>query len=302
MAMNWAMLESLSVQEVAAALSGAGLAISIDPYLFRIRSEVDGLAEPLRVLYGDYPTAAGEAEFFDADIVLTRNRRGQVEFRWNGPTSFPELPHSQALPLLEWGLNWCIATMSGASIVMHAAVVERNGHALVLPGEPGSGKSTLCAELSLSGWRLLSDELTIIDPETRRIQPVPRPISLKEGSIDLIARRHPDATITDPISETRKGAIAYVKPPQAAIERRAEAVPLRTVLFPTFAADATEAEVEPVTRARTLAKLLDNCFNVGLLGHQGFEVLAEVVAGAESFQARYGDMSDVIAWLDRNCP
>jgi predicted ATPase len=33
-------------------------------------------------------------------------------------------------------------------------VVERDGHALILPAMPGSGKSTLTAALVQRGWRL----------------------------------------------------------------------------------------------------------------------------------------------------
>ena len=48
-------------------------------------------------------------------------------------------------------------------LIIHAAVVEKNGLAAILPAPPGSGKGTLTAGSVLSGWRLLSDELTLID-------------------------------------------------------------------------------------------------------------------------------------------
>jgi hypothetical protein len=43
-------------------------------------------------------------------------------------------------------------------------VLERGGRALLLPAPSGSGKSTLCAGLAFNGWRLLSDELALLDP------------------------------------------------------------------------------------------------------------------------------------------
>ena len=57
---------------------------------------------------------------------------------------------------------------------------------MLLPAAPGSGKTTLCAGLSLRGWRLLSDEFGLIRPGTTDLVPVPRPMALKNESIDVI--------------------------------------------------------------------------------------------------------------------
>ena len=76
-------------------------------------------------------------------------------------------------------------------LILHAAVVEKNGLAAILPAPPGSGKSTLTAGLVLSGWRLLSDELTLIERKTGLIQPLPRPMSLKNQSIEVIRQFQP---------------------------------------------------------------------------------------------------------------
>ena len=69
--------------------------------------------------------------------------------------------------MLEWGLNWCVAGHAHQYLMLHAAALERNGRAVILPGDPGAGKSTLTAALMLSGWRLLSDEITLVDRERR---------------------------------------------------------------------------------------------------------------------------------------
>ena len=99
---------------------------------------------------------------------------------------FNPLPAEQAFPLLEWGLNWCVATQCHQYLILHAAVLERGGRALIMPAPPGSGKSTLCAALVARGWRLFSDELALIEIGGGQIVPLPRPISLKNESIDRI--------------------------------------------------------------------------------------------------------------------
>jgi serine kinase of HPr protein (carbohydrate metabolism regulator) len=52
------------------------------------------------------------------------------------------------------------------------------GKGVLLSAVSGSGKSTLSAELALNGWRLLSDELALIDSEVKLV-PLTRPVSLK---------------------------------------------------------------------------------------------------------------------------
>lgn len=299
--MGSAPLGSYSLNDVSRALAGNGLSLDVTGFRCRIRSDQgEYLAEPIHRLYADYPATLSPSGFHDLDIDLHRQRVGlfsrEVAFGWDGQSPFPSLPESQAHPLFEWGLNWCIATLSGERVVIHSAVLEKDGGALVLPGDPGSGKSTLCAELCLSGWRLLSDELTLISIDTGHVQPVPRPISLKDNSIRLIQGRHPGIEMTVPITDTRKGAIAYVRPPRDAVRRWKETVPIRHVLFPRYVA-ASPLRAVPRPRARILALLLDNTFNVGLIGTSGFAALARSIAHADGHEIEYGNLDDVIAWL-----
>lgn len=299
------LLSAFTLESITEALSHKGLVLDVASYRCRIRSDLAvTLAEPLLLLYGNYPAYLKPSGFIDFDIQLNSKRTGwfekSVEFSWDDQTPFPSLPMNQVHPLFEWGLNWCVSTLAGEDIVIHAAVLERNGGALVLPGDPGSGKSTLCAELCLSGWRLLSDELTIISPKTGHVRPMPRPISLKDASIEIIRSRFPKATITTPIGDTRKGNIAYVCPPVTAIRRWADEAPIRHVVFPHYSA-AAPLQSSTLTKARTLSRLLDNTFNVGIFGTSGFAALAEAIVGTDGYEVEYGDLSDVAEWINTTC-
>ena len=57
---------------------------------------------------------------------------------------------------------------------------------MLLPAPPGAGKSTLCAGLVHRGWRLLSDELALVDMETGLVRGMARPVNLKNKSIEVI--------------------------------------------------------------------------------------------------------------------
>jgi hypothetical protein len=76
------------------------------------------------------------------------------------------LPDMGDAPLLEGcgylPLAWMLA--GHGRFMVHGAAVERDGTALLLLGNSGAGKSTLAAAALESGWRVLSDDLTIVAP------------------------------------------------------------------------------------------------------------------------------------------
>lgn len=294
-----------STSQFEQALKDEGLGLDIGPFRCLVRSDIASVAAPLLKLYQDYPAHLSPAGFYDFRINLKKTRSNfwkpwLVEFDWEGSSPFPALPVAQAHPLFEWGLNWCVASASGAHTVIHSAVVERDGLALVLPGSPGSGKSTLCAGLALGDWRLLSDELTIISQVDGRVQPVPRPISLKNKSIDIIRTHVPSADLTVPVTDTHKGSIAYARPPASAVAGHDCPVPVGYVVFPKYVAGA-QLDFEPLTHAEALSELMENTFNVGLLGAAGFTALARAMADAKCYAVEYGDLASVMNWVNHTC-
>lgn len=295
----------LSTLDIEHCLRGTGLGLQVASFRCLIRSDTGLLSSPLRQLYQDYAVQTESCGFYDFRIRLGKTRQNfwkpwEVAFDWDGSSPFPAMPLAQTHPLFEWGLNWCVASASGLHTVIHSAVVERAGQALVLPGQPGSGKSTLCAALALSGWRLLSDELTIVSQSNGMVQAIPRPISLKGTSIGLIGSQFPCADMTVPVTDTHKGSIAYARAASAAVTAGEKTAPIGYVVFPRFRSGA-ELAFEPLSRAATLTELMKNTFNVGLLGADGFEALARAIVHAKCYAVEYGDLSSILQWVDTTC-
>jgi HprK-related kinase A len=223
--------------------------------------------------------------------------RPQSRFFLDGRALFQPLPRSQAVPSLEWGLNWCMATQAHQYLILHAAVIERDGHCAILPGDPGSGKSTLCAALIHSGWRLLTDELALIDLQSGQVFGLARPVSLKNESIDVISQWTEDAVFSARFTDTAKGTIALLRPPADSVSRIDEPAMPAWVIMPEYASGAAPS-LEPNSRATTFMELAHNGFNYSIHGRVGFDALAALVERCTCLHFRYSRLEDAVAAFD----
>jgi hypothetical protein len=162
-----------------------------------------------------------------------------------------------------------------------------------MPAPPGSGKSTLCAALVHAGWRLLSDELALVRLADGLLQPVPRPVSLKNASIGVIRRFAPQAVFSPEVHDTSKGTIAHMKAPAAAVARAHEPARPAWLIFPRYQAGAA-AQLAPLAPARAFMQLAENCFNYSVLGAAGFHALGALVDRVAARQFSYGDLDEAV--------
>ena len=295
-------LSSLGLDEIRRRLRADGVTMRTGPFTVRIRSPIPSVARGLALLYADHGLVDPD-EFIDFDILLDpgaglrRWLRPQVQFLYDGAAPFEPLPISHAVPFLEWAMNWCISSHAHQYLILHAAVVERDGLAAILPAPSGSGKSTLCAALISRGWRLLSDELTLISPGSASITPLARPVSLKNQSLAVIRAFEPGAEFSAVTHDTMKGAVCHMKIPKHHLDRISESANPGWVVFPKYVAGAP-ARLTPRSRASSMLELGRNAFNYTLLGRSGFDTLADVVDASDCHDFEYGSLDDAITVFD----
>lgn len=282
--------------------TSSDMRLEIGPFLVRIRSEFREVQDHLQQQYGDFAVKPGDGAHFD--ITVTRSRglrrviRRQARLTVNGASPFLPLPVNLAGPFLEWGLNWGIGRTVHRWVVLHAAVVERGGRAMILPAPPGSGKSTLCAALVLAGWRLFSDEFGLVNPATGDISAVPRPVSLKERSIDIIRQRDPHVVMTSERRDLEGIRFVHMKPPMESVRRLHEPARPAWVVIPQYAA-GEKTSFDPQPKARTLMTLAEQSFNYNYLGPEGFRCVTRLIDESDCFTLRYSDLDDALSVLDR---
>lgn len=296
-------LSSLSAAELRRRLHGPGLRLRTGPLVFCIRSEVPEVAQGLAALYAGYQIET-EGGFADFHIAVQRAHglrrwwRPQLHFSVAGDRPFAPLPADQGLPMLEWGMNWCVSGACHQYLILHAAVLERHGRALVMPAPSGSGKSTLCAALLFRGWRLLSDELALIDPITGHLVPLPRAVSLKNASIEVIQRFAGNAVrFGSVVDDTTKGRVAHFPAPADALRRVGDTAQPGWVVFPRYRAGAA-LQVQRLSRGRAMMQLQENAFNANVQLDRGFHALADLVQASACHSLEYSQLDQALAWFD----
>lgn len=296
-------VEALPLTEFRARLRAGGLGLRIGPFDFCIRARVAGIYEPLHTLYSGYPVLDHE-RVFSAHVRLQETRAlrpglaRRVRFLVDGRMPHEDMPAQQAVAVLEWGINLVIALRFHCFLMLHAAVLERNGHALLMPAAPGCGKTTLCAALSHRGWRLLSDEFGLLRPGTASLLPIPRPMPLKNESIGVIRAFLPEATFGPGIPGTRKGTVAHVRPPASSFEGASRPAPGRWIVFPQWVAGAP-LSLRPMSKAEGFMNLATNAFNYEKQGEAGFESVRSLVDRARCFSLVYSNLGDAVDILGR---
>jgi HprK-related kinase A len=296
-------LSQLDYADLLARLRGSGLRIRTGSVNFQIISSLPSIAKGIHLLYSDYPLV-DDGAFIDFKVEINRVAglrhwwRPQITFTYDGQQPFGFLPLAHAFPLLEWAMNWCISTQSHHFLIVHAAVLEREGCAVIMPAPPGSGKSTLCAGLVSRGWRLLSDELTLISLTDGMITPLGRPISLKNQSLDVIAQFYPDAVLNQVTHDTSKGSISHLKVPAGHVQQLEERACPKWVIFPKYISGSS-AKLTLRSKANSLLELGRNSFNYHVLGLAGFETLADVISGSDCYDFQYSQLEEAVAVFDQ---
>jgi HprK-related kinase A len=286
----------LTPAQLRSALHTRGLRVTTGPVVTQIRSPLKEVVDGIGLHYAHHPVVDTDV-FADFQISVTRPAgprrwiKQQVVFSFDDDAPFTPLRGDQGVPMLEWGMNWCISNHCHQFLTIHAAVVECDGRAMILPAPPGSGKSTLCAGLSFRGWRLLSDELALLDRRSGKLLGLARPISLKNASIDVLRHFAPQARLGPVVHETMKGSVAHVQPPQDSVARVNRTATPAWVVLPRYVPGAP-ATLEPMSQAEGFMHLVENAFNYHLHGPQGFELLASVIARCACYRFTYSRLDE----------
>ncbi|SER31250.1 HprK-related kinase A [Nitrosomonas sp. Nm51] len=296
------MIKQIPYKEFHRLLLNQGLRVAIGPFNVCVQTAYAPLAEQLYKLYCHYRLVQDEIAEFHVRIVTERLYknpfRQNVRFLLDGQSPFNSFPPEQALAVLEWGINLAIAVRVNHLLILHSAVVEKNGHAILFPAWPGSGKTTLCTVLCYRGFRLLSDEFGLMDPRRRLFLPIPRLMPLKNESIAVIRSYLPEIVMGQSIPNTQKGTVAHVRPPEQSLLQSEHTAKAKWIIFPKWIA-GSPAKIEAISDSEAFMLLASNAFNYEVLGATGFMAVADLIRSCDCYKLVYSDFDNVMDVLHK---
>lgn len=135
---------------------------------------------------------------------------------------------------------------------IHAGGVVYGEDALLLPGEGGSGKTTLVMTLALKGFKPLGDDIILVDTESNSLRAYPRGFLAKGDTGRWLAKNH-----LKPADMVKVEDFYYLR--QNALTPFAEEGRLKYVVFPKYK-PAEKPKFTPLGKVEALAKILSSAW------------------------------------------
>ena len=297
------LIGELSGRDLAKRLRSDGVHLITGAFTTRIRACLPTFVRDFAAMYADYPMDVPPG----IDDVRLRIAipawppwfvSPQAQLCVDAGPTFAPVPADRAFTVFETSLNWGAALSDIAPMILHAAVLERDGRGLILPAPTSSGKSTLCAALAWRGWRLLSDEMAIFDLGNGRLRPNPRPVSLKNKAVDVISSFEPRAQMSRIYHGTPKGDIGYMRPPPGAVSRAQETAIPSLVVSPNYREGST-ASLARLDLVQGFELLTGTAVNYSSMLKTGFDILTDIAERCGIYRLTYADLDAAIDLIDR---
>ena len=191
------------------------------------------------------------------DIVL---RRGELQVWCAGKSMGSCGTIRQLAPLVQGIVSTLTLQRYRFLVALHAAGVALGGHAMLLVGGSGCGKTTLAAALVAGGWDYLSDDMILLQPGTLAAVGVPYSFGIKRGGWDLLGAYYPGHPLPDAHLRPDGKLVRYLSPPR---QRTGFALP-RTVRWIVFLNRKTMApsKLQPLGRLEGLQRLVHHCCGI----------------------------------------
>lgn len=164
---------------------------------------------------------------------------------------------------------------------VHASVLERQGHAILIAAESGTGKSTTAWALLQHGFRYLSDELAPIDPTTLAVHAYPHALCLKAV---------PPGPYPLPRNIVRTEKTLHVPAGEAGACVIQHPVPLQALFFLQREPHASRASFSEISPAEAGTRLYANTLNALAHPNSGLDTAVGIAGAVPAFLLNAGEL------------
>ena len=202
----------------------------------------------------------------------------------------------QLFRYLECQLDHMLGDRITSHLLLHSGSIAKNGAGIVLPGESGSGKSSLTLALVESGYKYFSDEIAVVDSQSGELHSFPKPVSIKNRS-NFPNLSAPENLWFGPESNVQD-SVWYIHPEDLGAGVANYPAPIRYIIFPSRCAQG-DAQLRPLTPGEALPRLVANSINLPNLGSKGFHMIADLVNGAQSYSLQSAHLAASVSLVNR---
>ena len=174
---------------------------------------------------------------------------------------------------------------------IHSGGVVYNGKTILFPGPSGKGKSTLTLGCALQGWKLLSDEMVFIRPNTTHAYAFPRVLCIKnDGHIFQTLDTH--HILQQPhIAQTLNNSIC-VSPQAFNTIPQNLPCPIDLIVFPNYH-PSQPTKLLPISPIKSLSQLLPLTYK-RTQSPQILETLGQIVETVPSYELTMNNLPNAI--------
>jgi Coenzyme PQQ synthesis protein D (PqqD) len=168
---------------------------------------------------------------------------------------------------------------------MHGAAFEFDGRGVGLCAPSGSGKSTLVAALMAEGFHYLSDDVLGLS-SSGLLVPIPLPLSIKPGSLDVLKTRYPSLHQADKYFAKGMSASLLIAPDAW----DTEPMPFGEIIFPKYVSGA-KPELKKISSFESFQRLAAERLWLGYpLEEARVHEFFDWIARTPSYSITYGDL------------
>jgi hypothetical protein len=138
-------------------------------------------------------------------------------------------------------------------MTVHASAITNGKKTILFSAEPGKGKTTFAALLQAQGYLLISDDFVPIDRHSFNAYPFPISVSVKPGSMDLLAPLFPELEEKSLTHLSAEKSVRYI-PPSNHSDIINAVFPVKELIFIEYnsAIDFNLEKLDPVVALKSL--------------------------------------------------
>jgi hypothetical protein len=205
-------------------------------------------------------------------------------------------------PMVKSALSMDAVNRQRFALCIHAAMLDRGGAALLMPGAPQSGKSCLSAALAKAGFAYRTDEITLLDPGTFVARGVPVALTLKEDGWRLVEPFYPELASLAAHRRVDGKVVKYLPPPEladlAAVDKPS---PARWLVFPCYTPEGPN-ELVSLPHLEALRRLMNECLAFRLEFDANYiQQFVHWVAGTACYKLTFDDLGAAMQLIGGIC-